>query len=463
MARSIWVALAVASMAALRFAHLGILWVEEAYPMAAAQQLLRGRVLYRDVWFDKPPAFAWFYTLFGAHSELTLRLAGFCFVLAAAGAAAWAAQKLWRRGGEAAALLTAFFFTFDFPATVVALTPDLLTAPLHLAAFGFAAAGRPAAAGLCLGTGLLFNTKAVIAAAAVSLFLPVRQWPRYVAGFLLPNAAFAVAAQAQGSLEAYWQQVWQWGSVYSRDTFVAHPVAEGLRRTLNWGGFHAGLLVAAFCGWRQQSRRWQWAAAVLLCLAASWLGLRFFPRYYFLALPPLVLLAAGAWTQTRARWWWLAGALLLIPLLRFGPRYVQLALHPGIEWSDAAMARDGRDAARLISRIARPGDTLLVWGYRPDILALSGLPAATRFLDSQPVNGVLADRHLISAHVSYPAESARHRAEVLQGAMPRLIVDGLGPYNPQLAVFARGQLEPWAGAYAPCGETKGSRVYCRRD
>ncbi len=56
MARSMLVGLAVVVMAALRFTHLGILWVEEAYPMAAAQQLLRGRVLYRDVWFDKPPA-----------------------------------------------------------------------------------------------------------------------------------------------------------------------------------------------------------------------------------------------------------------------------------------------------------------------------------------------------------------------------------------------------------------------
>lgn len=463
MARSVWVALAVAVMAALRFAHLGILWVEEAYPMAAAQQLLRGRVLYRDVWFDKPPAFAWFYAAFGAQSELALRVAGFCFVLAAAGAAAWSAQKLWRQGGEAAAVLTAFFFTFDFPATVIALTPDLLTAPLHLAAFGLAVSGQPLAAGLCIGAGLLFNTKAVIAGAAVALFLPPRQWPRYLAGFLLPNAAFALAAQSQGSLDAYWQQVWQWGAVYSRDTFLAHPVAEGLRRTFNWSGFHSGLLLAAWVGWRQQERRWPWAAAVLLGLAGAWLGLRFFPRYFFGALPPLLLLAAAAWAHRRTRLLWLAGALLLIPLVRFGPRYLQLALHPEHAWSDASMARDGRDAARLISRIARPGDALLVWGYRPEIYALSGLPAATRFLDSQPVSGVLADRHLNSAHVSYPVEAARHRAEVLQGPMPRLIVDGLGPFNPQLAVFAPGQLKPWAAAYVSCGETKGTRAYCRRD
>jgi hypothetical protein len=200
---------------------------------------------------------------------------------------------------------------------------------------------------------------------------------------------------------------------------------------------------------------------LLLSLIAAWLGFRFFPRYYFLALPPLVLLAAAAWPERRTRAAWAAGLLLLVPLARFGPRFWQLAFHPGADWADAAMARDSRDSARALRRLARPGDSLLVWGYRPDIYALSRLPAATRFLDSQPVNGVLADRHLTSTHVSYPREAARHRSEVLSGPMPRLIADGLGPYNPALAVFAPSQLGAWANAYRLCAETKGTRIYCR--
>ena len=43
---------------------------------------------------------------------------------------------------------------------------------------------------------------------------------------------------------------------------------------------------------------------------------------------------------------------------------------------------------------ANAGDTLFVWGYRPEIYVYTGLPAATRFLDSQPLTGVPADRHL---------------------------------------------------------------------
>ena len=43
---------------AARLCHSGILWAEETLPLAAAQQMRLGRVLYRDIWFDKPPLLA---------------------------------------------------------------------------------------------------------------------------------------------------------------------------------------------------------------------------------------------------------------------------------------------------------------------------------------------------------------------------------------------------------------------
>ena len=73
-------------------------------------------------------------------------------------------------------------------------------------------------------------------------------------------------------------------------------------------------------------------------------------------------------------------ALLLIPLVRFGPRFGQ---GEG-DWSDTAMFRDSREAAAILSARAKAGDTILVWGYRPDILAMSRLPLGTPWLDSQP-------------------------------------------------------------------------------
>ncbi len=44
-----------ALLLAARLCHLNILWAEETLPLAAAGQMLRGKVLYRDLWFDKPP------------------------------------------------------------------------------------------------------------------------------------------------------------------------------------------------------------------------------------------------------------------------------------------------------------------------------------------------------------------------------------------------------------------------
>jgi hypothetical protein len=54
-----WAAIAAFVLAA-RLAHLRILWIEECYPAAAAIQVLRGLVPYRDFFFDKPPLAALF-------------------------------------------------------------------------------------------------------------------------------------------------------------------------------------------------------------------------------------------------------------------------------------------------------------------------------------------------------------------------------------------------------------------
>ena len=49
--RLLFVALFAVLLAA-HLCHVGILWEGDSYPLAAAQQLARGKVLSRDVWFD---------------------------------------------------------------------------------------------------------------------------------------------------------------------------------------------------------------------------------------------------------------------------------------------------------------------------------------------------------------------------------------------------------------------------
>ena len=119
---------------------------------------------------------------------------------------------------------------------------------------------------------------------------------------------------------------------------------------------------------------------------------------------------------------------------------------------------DALAASGFIRQAAKPGDTLLVWGYRPDMFLYTRMPAGTPFLDSQPLTGVIADRHLTQSTPSAPALAAVNRTR-LTGYRPTWIVDGLGPYNPQLAISHYPDLRAWLEHYEIAARTSGSIVY----
>ena len=148
--------------------------------------------------------------------------------------------------------------------------------------------------------------------------------------------------------------------------------------------------------------------------------------------------------------------LLAIPLIRFTPRYVTLAR--GETWRDLDIDRDSRAAAAMLKTLAKPGDTLFVWGFRPDIFIDSRLPAGTRFLESQPISGVLADRHLFQSAPIAPDFIAPNRAELL-ATKPTWIVDGLGSYNASLAIDRQPYLASWFAQYRPVAHTGFSTLY----
>ena len=459
----------VACLAALRFCHTGVLWVEEAYPLAAARAMLSGKTLYRDIWFDKPPLFPGFYTLFNATMGWPLRLAGALFVGFAAWAAWRAARQLWGREGDAAgwaAVLTAFFLTFDFPSTAMALTPDLLALPFHILTVGALAAGQPLLAGVFCGVALGFNGKALI----ILLLCVLWRWwetPRILAGFALPVAVLAGWMGAQGCLLEHWQQVWVWGAAYSRDTPYAHPLVEGLRRTLNWAGFHVAIVAAAACALiRERDRRWRLLGWIVVSLASAWMGWRFFPRYFFQLLPALALPAARGFSLASPRWRAVLLALLAIPLIRFLPASIQLAAEtlqgrPHAS-RDLALFEDSRRAAQLVTGAPGSARTALVWGYRPELYTLAELTPGTRFLDSQPLSGVLADRHLIDSKQTFPELSRQNREALLATPPPEWILDGLGPINGQISVFnAQTGLAAWSPLYTEVGRSATVIVYAR--
>ena len=443
-----------ALLLAARLFHVHVLWAEETLPLAAAQEMRSGKTLYRDIWFDKPPVAVLAALAVGGRDGAVLRIAGALYGLLCCWLAWRFARDLWsERAGLWAAGLLGFFLVFDFPASAIPLASDLLMLAPHLAAVWMATRGRPALAGMLAGVAFLVSPKGVLVLAACMLWeapLPL------LAGFAGVAAASALILAITGALGAYWDEVWRWGTVYAGTTFLEDPLRNGLIRTGNWLGFHAALVLAAVLGLKEERRRWLlWVAIGAIGVVA---GLRFFPRYYFAVLPPLVLLAANGMTRFPHRAVWVA-LLLAIPAARFAPTYVEAARGG---WRDTAMDRDSREVGSILHRQSHPGDTLFVWGYRPEIYVYSGLHAATRFLDSQPLTGVPADRHLTQSAPVELEQSKAHRTEITE-AHPQWIVDGLGGYNPKLAIVAYPELSGWLSHYREAGRTGTSVIYRRFD
>jgi hypothetical protein len=465
---------------AARLCHLDILWAEETLPLAAAEQMVHGKVLYRDLWFDKPPLLAWTYLAWDARDGFPLRLAGALYALLACWIA-WAfARDLWgRREALWAGGLLAFYLIFDIPSAVTPLAADLLMLAPHLAAVWLAWRGRAFWSGVLAGVAFLVNGKGVFVLAACALW-NVRALPLLLAGFAIPNALAGALLWGEGALGAYYEQVWNWGRLYATGTFIENPWTNGFLRTAHWLGFHAALAIAALsCGAANlggsrllggQGRlkagdRARWAAWAGICFIAVAAGGRFFPRYYFQLLPVAVLAGARGLALLGRRRAMAVGALLLIPLVRFGPRYALLArdLAEGQphQWADSAMDGDSRQAAQLVRQGSAPGDTLFVWGFRPELYVYAGLAAGTRFLDSQPLTGVPADRHLAEWQPVESKGARAHRAE-LAGTHPTFIMDGLGPLNPHLAIGGYADLRPWLAEYREVGRTALTAIYRRR-
>ncbi len=411
--------------------------------------MLHGRALYSQIWYDKPPLAVLVHLLTGARDGWTLRVLGAAYVGGCAILAFGFSRDLWgERAGRWAAVLTAFFLTFDFSASVLPLGPDLLTVAPHFGAVWLAWKGKPLCAGAAAFVAFLANTKGVFVLLSALVFAWPAPW-LVLAGFALP---FSVSSAILFSIPGYKEQVWIWSSLYAASPFVSNPMLNGLTRTANWLGFHSGLLVASF--WRLP---WRFVAWIALSAIAVALGLRFFPRYYLQLLPPLTIAASYGAARLRYRGW-IVAALLLIPLIRFCPQYISVA--QGKPWADTALDRDSQEAGRRLRGLAHSGDTLFIWGYRPELWVYSDLPDATRFLDSQPLTGVPADRHLTQ---SVPIANTRAAREELARSRPTFLADGLSLYNPELSITKYAELRAWFANYREVSRTGGTVLYRRTD
>ena len=472
--RSCW--LLVVALSCFRFAHLNLLWSDEDYHIAAALQILRGKLPYRDFWYDKPPLNAAYYLAIGAFPGWPLRLLDAGYVVLLCYLVYRIARQWWGPAeGRAAALLCAFFMTFYLPSAVISFAADALMMAPHLAAIYYALRRKALIAGLWAGIAFWVNPKAlfVLAVCALWLALDLRRAPsivRLCAGFALPLAAGFSAALLSGAWPGYIEQVWRWGLLYATGSPTLHPLAFGSLRTLHWLGFHAALAVGTVAAFLRLRRHDRWKLIVWLgfSFAAVCLGSRFDPRYFLQLLSPLVVAASRgivlAFREQRKPALVVLTLLLLIPFARFAPRYAALAAddisHREPHWADVALDLDSWQAARQICSAARAGDTLFVWGYRSDLYVYTRMISDSRFWDSQPLTGVPADRHLSVSAPIYGGPAAANRLALTQ-SRPVWIVDGLGLLNPNLAPSAYPELRPWLAKYKLVDRTKLSLIYRR--
>ena len=444
------------ALLAAHLCHARVLWAEETLPLAAAGQMLLGKTLYKDIWFDKPPLVPLVYLLWGAKIGFILRFFGALYCFACCLVAWFFARAAWgTREAFWAAGLLGFALTFDTPSAVLPLAADLLLLLPHLAAVYFAFRKRPFWSGLFAGIAFLTNVKGAFVLAACVLFA----WPSILplaVGFVSPLFLAALVLCTTGAWPAYLHQVWIWPAIYAGNSPISNPLANAAIRTLNWMGFHCALCAAAIYAQSCTTNRWKWLAWLGLSFAAVALGMRFYPRYFFQLLPVLVLLAARGFAKMRTTPRYAVLAFLLIPLIRFGPRYPMLALSLQPNWPDTAMDADSQSAARLIA----PGSTLYVWGYRPEMFVYTHASAASRYLDSQAMTGVPADRHLgVSTPVALPS-TAEARRELARSS-PDVIADGLSLYNPRLAMQNYPELRQWLSHYQEFARTRTTVLYKR--
>jgi len=464
-----------------RLCHVNILWADEDYHLAAAIQMLHGKMLYRDLWFDKPPVTAMVALLFGALPGWPLRIASSLLATAACAVAFRFAASLWsRREGYWAAGSLAFSLIFYLPAATIPLEPDTLMILPHLAAVYLAWKQKPLMAGLAAGLAFAMNIKGLTVLLVCLVFAP-GGWPLMLAGFLIPNVLLLGWLVSQHAFSAYIESVWRWGMLYAGAPPGDSPVESALMRLRNWGGFHATLILAA--GWyfvrefaqkKDDGARPRLLAWAAISLAAAGVGWRFSPHYLNQLLPPLAIAAARGLSlllaETRVpprRFGTLAVAAaalvaMIVPVIRFGPRYFLLAADDLAgrphAWRDVALDEESRQASALIRTSAREGDTIFIWGYRPNLVVYTRLPVASRMWESQPLTGVPADRHLRDS-VSVDVDWARqNRAELLRSS-PSIIVDGLGAYNPRLDIAAYPDLAAWFKRYCLAGRAGLTAVY----
>jgi 4-amino-4-deoxy-L-arabinose transferase-like glycosyltransferase len=354
----------------LRIFYSGHLFQDDGLWFTAAEEMLRGRALYSEIYFDKPPAIAMLYAAlfksFGAHI-LTIRLFTILYSVAVSCVLYLFASWLYdRRAGLVAAAMFTVFSTTYTTGHVQGLNTDFLMAlPYTAGAYLFARsrseqrrrrAGFALFGGALAGIAFQVNPKGAFdlvffaALLGPGLFAGGRPLKRSdaaisflvaAAGFLAGAAPFWIYIAASGAISSYNNFVWGWGARYASYHTVAEQAATALRQTASYFALNSTLLVAlVFVVWRtvrsyrrgENSSGGSEAASeagsvshsgfdsdltILVWLAVSYVAMssggRFFGHYFLQIIPALCLIGARGLT-----------CIIDLPDVRAGERRGQL-------------------------------------------------------------------------------------------------------------------------------------------
>ncbi|HKQ08093.1 MAG TPA: glycosyltransferase family 39 protein [Blastocatellia bacterium] len=340
----------------LRIFYAGYLYQDDGLWFAAAEELLRGKALYRDIYFDKPPGivllYAALFKLFGAHI-LTIRLFTIVYSIAVSAMLYVFGRRFYsERIGLTAAALFAVVSTIFTTGHVQGLNTDfLMTLPYVAGAywllrsrddvFGRNVTRRQSAVfavagGAAVAVATQTNPKGAFGLAFFALFLLLAHyWQRRVAasrrprvwlfslvGFAIGTLMFVIYLASNHALSDYWQDVWVWGARYARYYPMSQVIATALAQTgyyflINNTLLAALLFVAVTTYKRLRSAVQSDAetatgasfvadaavradAALLLWFAVSFAGMsvggRFFGHYFLQVLPALCLIGGRGLT-----------------------------------------------------------------------------------------------------------------------------------------------------------------------
>lgn len=282
----------------LRVFYAGHLYEDDGLWFTAGEEILRGKALYREIYFDKPPGLALVYTLlfwfFGAHI-ITVRLFTIAYSVAISAVlylfGAWLYDK---RTGLWAAALFAVFSTTYATGHVHGLGTDLVMALPYTAGAYLLVRSRDVgcrdgsnksrqgwlalAGGLLAGVAFQVNPKGIFDLIFFAIFLVASGWwlrkaheakinsesatpsdvdesifagrsafrlfGYGVAGFVIGSLPFVVFIAASKSWGTYWSYVWDWGSRYGSYYGAGRIVLSALARSADYFTLNNTLSVA---------------------------------------------------------------------------------------------------------------------------------------------------------------------------------------------------------------------------